>query len=198
MGESAVGDETVAALADILRSEGLDIGRAVGRILRSRAFFDEANLGSRVIDPVPFVAGPVRALELLDPPPSTLVLADWSARLGQDLFDPPNVGGWPEGREWLEGRAVIGRANYAASLVEGSGVGRPEALEPLALAERHGKGGDPEDLIAFVAELLLGVVPGDGWTDRVATAAGASSEWGPEAARRAVALILACPEAQLA
>ena len=198
MGESAVGDGAIVAMADILRSDGLDVGRAVERILRSRAFFDESNLGTRVIDPVPFVAGPVRALELLEPPPSTLVLADWAARLGQDLFEPPNVGGWPEGRDWLGGRAVIGRANFAASLVEGTGVGRPEALDPLALADRHSRGGEPDALIAFVAELLLGDVPGDGWPDRVATAAVGSSTWGPEAARRAVALILACPEAQLA
>ena len=46
-----------------------------------------------------FVVGAVRAFELLDPPPSTLVLADWAARLGQDLFYPPNVGGWPGGPE---------------------------------------------------------------------------------------------------
>ncbi len=49
---------------------------------------------------------PVHVLELLDPPPSTLVLADWSTRLGQDLFGPPNVGGWPGGRSWLSAALI--------------------------------------------------------------------------------------------
>ncbi|QDV39197.1 DUF1800 domain-containing protein [Tautonia plasticadhaerens] len=197
MGEGAVDEAAAGALAEDLRAHDLDIGRAVALILRSWAFFDEANLGTRVVDPVPFVAAPVRALELLDPPPSTLVLADWAARLGQELFDPPNVGGWPGGRSWLGGRAVIGRANFAAALVEGVGIGRSMPFDALALADRHGRSGGPEALIGLVAELLLGAIPGGGWLDRLASVAGASASWGPETARRAVALVLACPEAQI-
>ena len=59
------------------------------------------------------------ALEQCQPPPSTLLLADWATRMGQDLFYPPNVGGWPEGRSWLSFAGVIARANFAAALVEG-------------------------------------------------------------------------------
>jgi hypothetical protein len=40
-------------------------------------------------------------------------LTEWCGWLGQDLFYPPNVGGWPGGRSWLTTRAVLGRANYA-------------------------------------------------------------------------------------
>src|SRR5262249_30276378 len=111
-GEGAIGDEAIGVLAADLRGHGVDVGRAVATILPSRAFCAAANLRSRVVDPVAFVVVPVRAFELLDPPPSTLVLADWAGRLGQDLFYPPNVGGWPGGRSWLSTRAIVGRANY--------------------------------------------------------------------------------------
>ena len=47
-------------------------------------------------------------------------LAEWTARLGQELFFPPNVGGWPGGRRWLSGRGIVARANFAAAL----GLGR--------------------------------------------------------------------------
>src|SRR5262245_30141479 len=106
-GEKAVGPDAVKALAGILREHDLDVGRAVGVVLRSRRFFADANLGSRVLGPVEFVVGSARALELFDPTPSTLALADWSARIGQDVFDPPNVGGWPGGRAWLHSRRLI-------------------------------------------------------------------------------------------
>jgi uncharacterized protein (DUF1800 family) len=197
-GEGAIGGDAVAALADDLRAHDLDVGRAVATVLRSRAFFAAANLRSRVLGPVEFVVGPVRALEMIDEPPSTLVLADWAARLGQDLFYPPNVGGWSGGRSWLTTRALIGRANFAAALADGRGLGRPGPLVAEGLAARHGRGRTRDEAIAFFAELLLGAEPGPRWLDRIAATTGPGSSWGPDAARRAVATILACPEAQLA
>ena len=82
------------------------------------------------------------------------------ARLGQDLFNPPNVGGWPGGRSWLSARSLIGRANFAAALVEGRGVGRDAPLDPIALARRYGRGRDGADAVRFCAEVLTGTVAG--------------------------------------
>ncbi|WP_406694468.1 DUF1800 domain-containing protein [Singulisphaera sp. Ch08] len=197
-GERAITDDAIAQLAASLRQHNLEIGGAVALIVRSNLFFAAANLRSRIVGPVEFVVGPIRAFELLEPPPSTLVLADWSARLGQDLFYPPNVGGWPGGRSWLTTRSLIGRANFAAALAEGRGIGRPEPVNALALAERDGRGRGPDELIAHVAERLLGAEPSAKWHDQIAASLGPRSAWGPEQAGRAVALILSCPEAQLA
>src|SRR5262249_32444853 len=85
MGEGVVEGTAVKALADGLRERGFEIGWAGETVLRSRAFFSEANLGQRVVGPVEYVIGTARALELFEPPSSTLVLAEWMARLGQDL-----------------------------------------------------------------------------------------------------------------
>jgi uncharacterized protein (DUF1800 family) len=198
MGEGAVEENEVADLAAELRRNELDVGRAVATVIRSRAFFAERNIRSRILDPVGFVAGPVRALGLWDRPPSTLALADWSARLGQDLFYPPNVGGWPGGRSWLTSRTIIARANYAGALVTGSIVGRPEPLDPLDLAGRAGCGDDRESVLRFFATILTGASPSVRSLARWVEAAGPRSSWGPDTARRAVALILASPSAQLA
>jgi uncharacterized protein (DUF1800 family) len=198
MGEKAVGKPELDALAEGLISHGLDIGWAVETILRSRAFFSDANIRSRVVEPVQYVVVAARSLELLDPPPSTLVLADWSARLGQDVFSPPNVGGWPGGRSWLSARSLIGRANFAAALVEGRGVGRDAPLDPLALAQRHGRGRSGADAIRFCAELLNGTAPADDWQERLgASSAGKPETWDREAARNVVARLIAAPESQL-
>ena len=109
-------------------------------MLRSRLFFDAANLRHRVASPIEYAVGAVRALEMFDPSPSTPVLADWCGRLGQDLFDPPNVGGWPGGRAWITTRSAIGRANFAAALIGGESVGLSMPFDPIALADRHGRG----------------------------------------------------------
>ncbi len=199
MGEGAVSKTDRSALADGLRSHHLDIGWAVATILRSRAFFAASNIRTRVLSPVEFVVGPVRSLELIELPPSTLVLADWSSRLGQDLFNPPNVGGWPGGRSWLSARSLIGRANFAAALVEGRGVGRAEPFDPIALARHYGRGRDSSDAIRFCAELLLGIVPDARWIDQMSESLGVKSKaaWNEDAARRVIVQILASPEAQL-
>jgi len=151
LGEGAVPPGAIDALAEGLRAHDLDIGWGVATVLRSRAFFAESTLGQRVSSPLEFVVGAVRALELLDPPPSAPVLADWCARLGQDLFYPPNVGGWSGGRSWITTRSAIGRANFAAALVGGDDIGLA-APDLSALAARHDQARNP----SFFSLLLLG------------------------------------------
>jgi uncharacterized protein (DUF1800 family) len=178
-GEGAVDDGAIGAMAEGLRARDLDIGWGVATVLRSRRFFEPADLGRRVSSPIEYAVGAVRALEMFDPSPSTPVLADWCGRLGQDLFDPPNVGGWPGGRAWITTRSAIGRANLAAALIGGESVGLSTPFDPIATAARHGRGADPR----FYARLLLGAdgpeVPLDG----------------AEPARNALVRLLASPEA---
>jgi uncharacterized protein (DUF1800 family) len=142
MGEKAVDDAALEALAAGLRAHDLDIGWAVETVLRSRAFFADKNLGNRVLGPVEYLVGVPRALECFDPAPSSRLLAEWPERLGQDLFYPPNVGGWNGGRAWLTTQAIIGRANFAAALVEGRLWASRVPLDGLTLAKRHGRGRD--------------------------------------------------------
>ncbi len=195
MGEGAAGAAAVKALAAGLREHHLDVGWGVETVLRSRAFFAAGNLGRRVVAPMEFAVAAARALEMFEPAPSTLVLADWCARLGQDLFQPPNVGGWPGGRQWVSAQSMVGRANFAAGLVRGTLARDRRAFDAVAWARRHGRGADLPDLIAFCGDLLL---PGARPDDRVAAALGARTTLTPETARRAVVLVLASPEAQLA
>ena len=158
-GEKAIGSEAVKQLAKDLHDRDLDIGWAVGRILRSRLFFADANLSTRVLSPVEFTAGAVRALELFNPAPSTLALADWSARMGQDLFEPPNVGGWPGGRAWIHTRGLVARANYAAALISGPSAGRPLVYNPAELPKKYGFGTDRNAILAFHHRLIFGTGP---------------------------------------
>jgi uncharacterized protein (DUF1800 family) len=195
LGEAVADASAQASLADRLRRDGLHVGRAVETILRSTLFFSDKNLHARVADPVGFVVGSVRALEMFAPPPSTLLLAEWTGRLGQDLFFPPNVGGWPGGRRWLSGRGIVARANFAAALALGR-LGTAAASPDLAaLAARHGRKG-PTEALGFFGEILNGRSVGKSVSASLwQAAAGTGSD--PERLNRAVALLLARPESQL-
>jgi hypothetical protein len=198
LGEVAVDPTRVKSLATGLRERNLDVGWAVETVLRSETFFAEANLGNRILSPPEYVVGAVRALELFNPAPSTLILAEFIANLGQNLFYPANVFGWPGGRSWISSRSAVGRYNYAVALVGGADVGRAPAFDPWALARRHGQGKDLASVVAFHAELILGRVPDASWRDRILDTLGPEAIANAATARQAVALVLASPEAQLA
>jgi uncharacterized protein (DUF1800 family) len=155
-GEVVVGNAALDELASGLKEHKLDIDWAVGTVLRSQLFFSAANLRTRILGPVEYVVGALHALGLCHPPPSTLLLADWTSRMGQDLLRPPNVGGWPEGRSWLGSRSIIARANFAAALAEGrlwSTSSKPGLAG--AMPREHRTRG-VETMVRSFAELLWG------------------------------------------
>jgi uncharacterized protein (DUF1800 family) len=182
-GDSGLSADAAKELAAGLRERDLDVAWAVGTILKSKLFFASANLRTRVLMPVEYVVGAVRALELFDPAPSTLAMADWSARSGQDVFDPPNVGGWPVGKKWVHSRSLIAWANYAAALVSGPDSGRTVAYDPAGQAKKHGF----DDVLTFHHRLLFGTDPTTDTRKRL----------GPLDPMRVVAALLSSTDAQL-
>jgi hypothetical protein len=85
-------------------------------------------------------------------------LADWVTRIGQDLFNPPNVGGWPERRSWLGSRSIIARANFAAALVEGRLWSTSSKPELAGAVPREHRTRGVETTVRSFAELLWGEV----------------------------------------
>lgn len=157
-GESVVTAEATQELAAGLRENQMRISWAVETILRSELFFDQRNLNQRVADPASFLLAPLRSLECVRQPPSTLALADALRRMGLDLFAPPNVGGWPGGRTWLSTRTVIARTNAAADLLQGRMHLPAHAWDSLALVEHNGVKDNFCQSIRFLGQLLWGQI----------------------------------------
>jgi uncharacterized protein (DUF1800 family) len=195
MGEHAIDAPAVAALAVGLRDHHLDIGWGVETILRSQAFFASANIRTRVLGPAEFVIGACRTLLPLAPPPSTLALAGWIRQLGQDLFNPPNVGGWPEGREWLTGKSIIARTKFAAAFVDGRSIGLPAPIDASAMARAQGRTTSFDAIADAASTLLHGSTLSPQERRRLGPMI---SDQTPESLRRAVASVVALPESQLA
>ncbi len=186
-GERAISKQAMSSLAEGLIDRSLDIGWAVSTILRSKAFFADGNIGTRIKDPAEIVVGAARALEMFDPAPSTLALADWCGRMGQDLFEPPNVGGWNGGRAWISARSMIMRANFVAALVDGTNAGRSRAYDSAELPKKYRLPTDANALIGFHCRLLLGGDPTSAMTARLTKGMD----------RKMVTLLLSAPEYQL-
>ena len=85
---------------------------------------------------LPWSIGAIRACEAFAPPPDSVDLEIHLTKMGQRLFYPPNVAGWPGGLAWLRGSTVLARANFAAWL-----TGPASGLSPdhfRAVAGRRG------------------------------------------------------------
>jgi uncharacterized protein (DUF1800 family) len=90
----------------------LDIGKLVATMLRSQIFF--ASPAQRVKSPVELAVGICRTLGVTVP---TLPLGAELAELGQNLYQPPTLKGWPGGRAWINHATIVGRTKLATRLV---------------------------------------------------------------------------------
>jgi uncharacterized protein (DUF1800 family) len=197
MGEGVVTADALDELATGLRERNLDIGWGVETVLRSAEFFSEQNIGTRLLSPVEFVIGAVRALEMFDPPPSTLILSEWTANLGQDLFYPPNVFGWLGGRSWITSRSVIGRTNFVDSLVKGSLRNPASPVDGLALMNKSASARNLTDTIEFFSKLVLGQPATAVLIDYTMRNLRAQPVIDHDTVRHVIVTLLLAPEAQL-
>ncbi|MHB1559213.1 MAG: DUF1800 domain-containing protein [Isosphaeraceae bacterium] len=145
--------ELIAPLADAMRIDGdVDVARGLETVLRSRLFHSQSIRTRRIKSPVNLAIGAIRALELFDPPVDPVDLEIHLTRTGERLSYPPSVAGWPGGMAWLDGQAIVARANFAVWITEPSTWGGRDAI--AAVAERRGLK-TPDAWLDAMATLLL-------------------------------------------
>jgi len=104
----------VRRVADAFYRSRYDVKTALRGLFLSRAFWAESNRAALIKSPVDLVVGTVRMLEVDygDPVPFALV----SSQLGQNLFSPPNVRGWPGGEAWINSSTLLARKAFVDRL----------------------------------------------------------------------------------
>ncbi len=99
--------EKVEWLSDRFYKNNYDISGLLEDIFTSEWFYDEKNIGARIKSPVELIAGIQRMLPLkLENEEAFLLI---QRVLGQLLFYPPNVAGWPGGKAWIDSSSLMMR-----------------------------------------------------------------------------------------
>ena len=111
-------------LAEMFRNSDYDIAALMKTMLGSQHFFSEYAFRQRVKSPAEFVIGAVRAVIHTpegerSPKVPTGPLVNRMSAMGQELFAPPNVKGWPHGKAWLNTSTVLARNNFAEQVAFG-------------------------------------------------------------------------------
>lgn len=165
-------DATIEELAAVLRASNYEVKPVLERMLRSNLFYDPTLRGSILCDGVDRSIGSLRALEVqgIDFPDDDgygdySPEADWTlfslAVQGQMLLEPPDVGGWPGYRTWVNTTTLPWRKTLDEGLIDGEVDGWQIDMQTdvLELAQQYT---DPNDAVGFVDEValhLLGAPP---------------------------------------
>jgi uncharacterized protein (DUF1800 family) len=118
--------KAIEMIAAKFQASGLDIGVAMTEILAHPAAIAPNNRGTLVKSPVDLVIGTARRFDVSITDPGTLAFA--IAALGQTLFNPPNVKGWPGGDLWINTSTLLARKQF---------VSRMLSVEPVRMMQAN-------------------------------------------------------------
>ncbi len=168
-------DPVVRQLAPAFAKD-LDVGKLMRAIFLHPEFVAPASRTGLVKQPIEYVAGTLRALNLRAASAGTNLPQTLDA-LGQQPFAPPSVGGWPQNGYWLTTSFALTRLRFASTV---AGKAKLDAITSVPAADRP----------AAVARLLSV----DGWGP--STSAGLAKVAGDPKSLLTVALV--APEYVLA
>ncbi len=151
-------------LVDTYVKSGHNIGAVMQTLLLSPQFTSQKAYRARIKSPAEFVAGTYRALNVQG---NGKGLEYMTSVMGQTLFDPPNVAGWPADKVsglWLNSGTWMSRMNYIDMLLSGnrnpkSNVNNSVDIQGIVKANAIDS---PERFVDFFTDTLLdGVVDKD-------------------------------------
>ena len=158
----------VSATANVYLQSGTRIGPVVYSILNSPWFNDPSVYHARFSWPAEFV---VRAIKEVGWQNFSLDKARAPlSNMGQALYEPPNVGGWPLGAGWFSTSTMLARSNFAATLASSQKAFlaadlQPQASSPQALMAAMLERVTPAPFDSLPQQALLNyLVAGGAWT----------------------------------
>jgi uncharacterized protein (DUF1800 family) len=94
-------------MADRFFKNNYDISKLLEDMFTSEWFYEEKNIAAKIKSPIELLVGIQRILPLkLDNEEAFLLI---QRVLGQLLFYPPNVAGWPGGKSWIDSSSLMMR-----------------------------------------------------------------------------------------
>jgi len=104
----------IQKLSDVYYSSDHMIREMVRTLFTIPEFYAAPTRTGHIKSPVEFVVGSITQLGLANV--DLRVATRTLTLLGQQLFNPPNVGGWPAGSSWINAATMLGRFNFASYL----------------------------------------------------------------------------------
>ena len=121
-------DAVIETLSAEFYKNNYDITKLLKSIFTSDWFYDDKNIGSKIISPVELIVRYKRLIALDSKDDKTMLGVQ--KVLGQVLFFPPNVAGWKGGRNWADSSTLLIRMNFPDRIIRQGGFDIRPKPEP--------------------------------------------------------------------
>ena len=105
-----------AKLGDTFRQGRYEIKPLLEMIFRSKDFYSPASVGTRIQSPIQLAVSTYKKMGQ-SAVPGVPDFNNATGALGQRLFAPPTVAGWPDGRSWITPGLLLERGNFARDVL---------------------------------------------------------------------------------
>ena len=111
-----------------------DIKKLMNDIFTSDWFYEEKNIGNKIKSPIDLLVGIRRLLPMeLESSATQLLL---QRALGQVLFYPPNVAGWPGGKTWIDSSTLMLRLRIPQMITANEAINiRPKIDDDVMMGQ---------------------------------------------------------------
>lgn len=123
--------ELVDGVADVIRRHNYELTPVLRCVLAANVFYSPRAYRALVKSPVEFVVGTYKTLGLPAVDETALPALQ---QMGQRLFFPPSVAGWPGGENWLTSGTMIARQNFLTRLLGSQTLAASSWLRGLPVA----------------------------------------------------------------
>lgn len=113
--DTHIDESRVKELAKYFYQQNYDIGKLLTRLFTEDWFYDDKNIGTKIKSPVALMVGYCRTVPLRFTNEKTPL--QLQRILGQMLFAPPNVAGWPGGKNWIDSSSLVLRMRLPEALL---------------------------------------------------------------------------------
>jgi uncharacterized protein (DUF1800 family) len=156
--------EVIIPMAEALKANNYDIKPALSVLFKSEHFYDTLNQACFIKSPFDIIVGTLREFNVTIPAytdyttgyPFFSNIYGQAADMQQQLFQPPDVSGWPSYYQepmhyelWVNSNSLPKRADFTDALVNDS------VIDVRAFANYSSNPADPNQLISDVTALLL-------------------------------------------
>ncbi len=143
-----VSEEVIRPLAERFYQGGYHIAGLMEAIFRSQDFYRPENRHNRIKSPIELLVGMRRTIPVTFGEKKAPLL--FQRLMDQVLFYPPNVGGWPGGRSWIDSATLVFRLRlpqivYTAGLISNKPKAMPDELMGEETSDASGTGNQMMD-----------------------------------------------------
>ncbi|WP_207428372.1 DUF1800 family protein [Pedobacter sp. SYSU D00535] len=127
--------ELIRELGRYFYKENYEIGKLVSHILTSPWFYEVKNQGGKIKSPAELLTGLTRTFNIKYE--NDRILLQLQNALGQTLFYPPNVAGWPGGRNWIDSSSLMLRLKIPSLILNEGEIdfsGKPDPEDEAEIA----------------------------------------------------------------